>query len=47
MTRRVLVGELKREASQLLLVRGVSVAQGSKDLDLHSTVLRRWVHEFG
>ncbi len=47
MTRRVFSGEFKREAAQLVTVRGVSVAQASKDLDVHATVLRRWVREFG
>lgn len=33
-------GELIRE-------RGVSVAQASRDLDVHENVLRKWVKEFG
>tara|TARA_R110002051_G_scaffold25371_4_gene61946 strand:- start:7008 stop:7127 length:120 start_codon:yes stop_codon:yes gene_type:complete len=28
-------------------MRGVSVAQAAKYLDVHATVLRRWVREFG
>jgi transposase len=27
--------------------RGVSVAQASRDLDVHENVLRKWVKEFG
>lgn len=27
--------------------RGVSVAQDARDLDVHATVLRRWIREFG
>jgi transposase len=47
MTRRIFSGEFKREARQLVTMRCVSVAQASKDLDVHATVLRRWVREFG
>ena len=47
MTRRQFSREFKREAVHLVTVRGVSVAQAARDLDLHQTVLRRWVHEFG
>lgn len=47
MTRRIFSAEFKREAAQLVVVRGVSVAQASRDLDVHATVLRRWVREFG
>lgn len=47
MTRRIFSREFKREAAQLVIVRGVSVAQASRDLDVHATVLRRWVREFG
>ena len=32
-----------REAAQLLAARGVSLAQASRDLDVHATVLGRWV----
>ena len=46
MTRRIFCVKFKREAAQLVAVRGVSVAQASKDLDVHATVLRRWVREF-
>lgn len=47
MTRRVYSSEFKQEAAQLVTVRGVSVAQAARDLDVHATVLRRWVREFG
>ena len=47
MTRRVYSPEFKREAGQLIVAHGVSVAQASRDLDVHATVLRRWVGEFG
>lgn len=30
-----------------MTARGVSVAQAARDLDVHATVLRRWVREFG
>ena len=45
MTRRQLSEEFKREAVHLVTTRGVSAAQAARDLDLHSTVLRRWVRE--
>lgn len=47
MTRRKFSREFKREAVHLVMLRGVSVAQAARDLDLHATVLRRWVSEFG
>jgi transposase len=47
MTRRKFSREFKREAVLLVKQRGVSVAQAARDLDLHGTVLRRWIHEFG
>lgn len=47
MTRRKFSREFKREAVQLVTQRGVSVAQAARDLDLHATVLGRWVREFG
>ena len=46
MTRRQFSCEFKREAVQLVLERGVSVAQAARDLDLHQTVLRRWVRQY-
>lgn len=47
MTRRQFSREFKREAVHLVAVRGVSVAQAARDLDVHSTVLRRWVKQYG
>jgi len=47
MMRRIYSPEFKREAAQLVVARGVSVAQASMDLDVHATVLRRWIREFG
>jgi transposase len=47
MTRKNYSREYKREAVQLVTARGVSIAQAARDLDLHATVLRRWVHELG
>ena len=47
MTRRIFSREFKREAARLVTVRGVSVAQASRDLDVHATALRRWVRELG
>jgi len=47
MTRRQFSREFKREAVHLVTVRGVSVAQAARDLDVHSTVLRRWVKQYG
>ena len=46
MTRRKFSREFKREAVLLVKQRGVSVAQAARDLDLHATVLRRWIREF-
>ena len=43
MTKRKFSREFKREAVHLVTQRGVSVAQAARDLDLHATVLRRWV----
>ena len=39
--------EFKVEAVRLVRERGVSVAQASRDLDVHENVLRKWVKEFG
>ena len=47
MTRRIFSREFKREAVHLVTQRGVSVAQAARDLDLHQTVLRRWIQELG
>ena len=47
MTRMKFSREFKREAVLLVKQRGVSVAQAARDLDLHGTMLRRWIREFG
>jgi transposase len=39
--------EYKIEAVRLVRDRGVSVAQASRDIDVHENVLRKWVKEFG
>ena len=44
-TRRKFSREFKLEAVKLVTQRGVSVAQGAKDLDVHENVLRKWVRE--
>jgi transposase len=46
MERRKFTREFKLEAVKLITERGVSVAQVARDLDLHGTVLRRWVKDF-
>jgi transposase len=46
MTRRQFSREFKREAVHLVVNRGVSVAQAARDLDLHQTVLRRWIQQY-
>lgn len=46
MQRRKLGGEFKIEAVRLIKDRGVSVAQASRDLDVHENVLRKWVKDF-
>ena len=35
--------EFKLEAVRLVKERGVSVAQASRDLDVHENVLRKWM----
>lgn len=47
MQRRKFSREFKLEAVKLVRDRGVSVAQASRDLDVHENVLRKWVREFG
>ena len=47
MQRRKHSREFKLEAVRLITERGVSVAQASRDLDVHQTVLRRWIADFG
>jgi transposase len=47
MERRRFSREFKVEAVRLVGERGVSVAQASRDIDVHVNVLRKWVKEFG
>lgn len=47
MERRKYTREFKLEAVRLIKERGVSIAQASRDLDVHQTVLRNWVRDFG
>lgn len=44
-TRRQFSREFKLEAVKLVKERGVSVAQASRDLDVHENVLRKWMRE--
>lgn len=46
MIRRIFSREFKVEAVRLIKDRGVSVAQASRDLDVHENVLRKWVKQF-
>ena len=46
MERRKYTREFKLEAVNLIRVRGVTVAQASRDLGVHGTVLRNWVKAF-
>ena len=46
MERRRFTREFKLEAVRLIQERGVSVAQASRDLGVHRTVLRNWVRAF-
>jgi transposase len=46
MERRRFTREFKLEAVRLIKERGVSVAQASRDLSVHGTVLRNWVKAF-
>lgn len=46
MQRRKFSREFKLEAVRLVRERGVSVAQASRDLDVHQNVLRKWVRAF-
>jgi transposase-like protein len=45
MERRKFTREFKLETVKLIQERGVTVAQASRDLGVHGTVLRRWVQE--
>ena len=38
--------EFKLEAVNLVVMRGVSVAQACRDLDVSENVMRRWIREF-
>ena len=44
-TRRQFSREFKLEAVRLVKDRGVTVAQASRDLDVHENVLRKWMRE--
>ena len=46
MQRRKFGREFKIEAVRLVHERGVSLAQASRDLDVHANVLRNWVKDF-
>jgi transposase-like protein len=46
MERRRFTREFKLEAVKLVTERGVTVAQASRDLGVHGTVLRNWVKAF-
>jgi transposase len=46
MARRRFGREFKLEAVRLVRDRGVTVAQASRDLDLHENLLRKWVKDF-
>ena len=45
MQRRQFGREFKIEAVRLVRERGVSVAQAARDLDVHETVLHRWIKQ--
>lgn len=46
MEKRKFSREFKIEAVRMVTDHGVSVAQASRDLDVHTTVLRKWVKAF-
>lgn len=46
MKRRSYSREFKIEAVRLIRERGVSVAQASRDLDVHENLLRNWIKQF-
>ena len=46
MGRRQFTREFKIEAVRLVRDRGVSIAQASRDLDVHENVIRKWVRDF-
>ena len=45
MQRRKFSREFKLEAVRMVRERGVTIAQTSRDLDVHANVLRKWVRE--
>ena len=45
MGRRVFTAEFKHEAVKLVLERGMTATQASRDLGLHVNVLRKWVKD--
>ena len=45
MAKRTFSRELKLEAVKLVKERGVSMAQASRDLDVHPNVLRKWIRD--
>lgn len=45
MAKRTFTREFKLEAVKLVKDRGVSVAQASRDLDIHVNVLRKWIRD--
>jgi transposase len=45
MQRRKFSREFKLEAVRMMRERGVTIAQASRDLDVHANVLRKWVRE--
>ena len=46
MTRRQFTREFKLEAVRLMREQGISVAQASRDLDIHENVLRKWAKAY-
>ena len=46
MARRRFTREFKLEAVRLVSNQGLTVSQAAQDLDLHESVLRRWVKDF-
>ena len=46
MARRSFSRGFKLEAVRMVEERGVSVAQATRDLDIHDNVLRRWVRQY-
>jgi transposase len=45
MAKRTFSREFKLEAVKLVKERGVSMAQASRDLDVHPNVLRKWIRD--